>query len=182
MSVVLTICTGNLCRSPSAELLLERDLTVSGIDGVTVHSAGTRGAKYGPPDRLVKEARNFGIDLAGHVPRKFDTSMIVEADVVIGMAREHVREVVVAEASAFAKTFTLREIVRRGQAQGPRPSDVELGAWLASIHVGRRYSDLIGDAAEDDIADPMGGSSDDYRRMLHDVAALTTSFRQLAWP
>jgi protein-tyrosine phosphatase len=182
MANVLFLCTGNLCRSPSAELLLEQQLSQSGTTGVTVHSAGTSGSTFGPPERLVKEGREFGLQLGDHVPRKFDTGMLQGADLVLGMAREHVREAVLADPPSFAKTFTLREIVRRGQEKGQRRTGEALGEWLARLHEGRRHTDLVGDSPLDDIADPMGGSSDDYRRMLEDVSALTQSLHQLAWP
>ena len=182
MADVLFLCTGNLCRSPSAALLLGRQLAQAGIAGVTVHSAGIMGAAFGPPEDLVNEGLAFGIDLSDHVAREFDTGMSMGADLVIGMAREHVREVVLADAQSFARTFTLREIVRRGHEEGTRRNDESLGEWLARIHVGRRHVDLIGDSDVDDIDDPMGGSSDEYRRMLEDVSALTNSLRHLAWP
>ena len=182
MSVVLFVCTGNLCRSPSAELLLERELVAHGTNGVAVHSAGTRGASFGPPERLVKEAAAFDIDLEGHVPQVIDQAMVGEADLLIGMTREHVREVVLIQTSAFSRSFTLREIVRRGQEVGPRPPHEELASWLGRLHAGRQHIDLVGDAAIDDIADPMGGNADDYRAMLHDVSALSALLRQLAWP
>mgnify|MGYP002738687724 CR=1 FL=1 len=41
---ILTVCTGNVCRSPAAERLLEHTLNPS----VTVRSAGTR-ALVGEP-------------------------------------------------------------------------------------------------------------------------------------
>jgi protein-tyrosine phosphatase len=182
MADVLFLCTGNLCRSPSAALLLAQQLSQSGTTGVTVHSAGVLGASFGPPERLVKEGQEFGLHLGDHVPRKFDTGMIEGADLLIGMSREHVREVVLASPPSFARTFTLREIVRRGSDKGQRGPEETLEAWLARLHDGRRHVDLIGDSIDDDIADPMGGTSDDYRRMLKDVSALTQSLRQLAWP
>jgi protein-tyrosine phosphatase len=182
MADVLFLCTGNLCRSPSAALLLEQQLAQSGATDVTVRSAGVQGASFGPPDRLVEEAQSYGLSLGDHVPRKFDSGMIAGADLVIGMSREHVREVVLVDPSSFSKTFTLREIVRRGNEKGQRRTDESLEEWLARLHDGRRHADLIGDSGDDDIVDPMGGSSDDYRRMLKDVSALTNSLRQLAWP
>lgn len=176
------LCSGNLCRSPSAALLFEHQLARSGTDGVTVHSAGVRGAPFGPPEPLVKEAQAFGLNLGNHRPRKFDANMIVDADLIIGMSREHVREGVLANPPSFAKTFTLREIVRRGHERGPRGTEEAFGEWVARLHNGRRHADLIGDSVDDDIIDPMGGSSHDYRRMLNDVASLTESVSQLAWP
>ena len=55
MADVLFVCTGNLCRSPSAALLLRQRLLDAGTAGVTVHSAGTVGADVRPPRPLVQE-------------------------------------------------------------------------------------------------------------------------------
>ncbi len=182
MTDVLFVCTGNLCRSPSAALLFEHELAHGGVGDVTVHSAGTSGADFGPPEALVKEGEAFGLDLGVHVPRQVDRDMIDRADLVIGMAREHVREMVLARPPRFANTFTLREIVRRGHAMGHRRAGEKLGEWLARLQEGRRHADLIGDSPEDDIEDPMGGAPGDYLRMLSEVADLIASLRRLAWP
>jgi len=40
----------------------------------------------------------------------------------------------------------------------------------------------MGESAEDDVVDPMGGTREDYRRMLTDVAALTGTLCNLVWP
>ena len=182
MDDVLFVCTGNLCRSPSAALLLRHQLRDAGVAGVTVHSAGTVGADVGPPRPLVEEGRAFGIDLAAHVPRAVDPAMIQAADLVVGLTREHARETVVAVPSSFPRTFTLREIARRGSHTGARDAADNLGAWIARLHDGRLRVDLMGDSPDDDVMDPMGGTPDDYRRMLIDVAALTRTLRNLAWP
>jgi protein-tyrosine phosphatase len=182
VSNVLFVCTGNLCRSPSAELLLRQQLAESGTIGVTVHSAGVSGASFGPPGKLVREAQKFGLTLGDHVPRKLDTDMLTGADLIIGMAREHLREIVLAAPDSFSRTFTLREIVRRGGDKGQRLEGEPLGEWLDRLHDGRRHLDLVGNSRQDDTPDPMGGSSDDYRRMLEDVSSLTQSLSRLAWP
>lgn len=182
MTDVLFVCTGNVCRSPSAAQLLQKQLAEAGIAGVTVRSAGTLGADFGPPDLLAEQGATLGIDLSAHVPRKVDPDMIMSADLVIGLTREHVREVVVAVPPSFARTFTLREIVRRGVDAGPRGSSEELEVWLARVLDGRRNVDLVGDSPEDDIIDPLGGTANDYLRMLTEVGALTDTLRELAWP
>ncbi len=176
------MCTGNRCRSPSAALLLNQQLGDIGRDDVPVRSAGTVGGDVGPPRPLVLESRAFGIDLGPHVPRRVDPGTIGAADLVVGLAREHVRLMVLAVPTAFPKTFTLREIVRRGLRTGPRHDTVDLGVWLAHLHDGRRHADLMGDSPEDDVIDPLGGSRDDYRRMLTDLSALTKTLCDLAWP
>ncbi len=182
MDDVLFVCTGNLCRSPSAALLLRQELRDAGGAAVTVHSAGTVGSDVGPPRSLVEEGLAFGIDLAAHVPRTVDPAMIQAADLVVGLSREHVRETVVEVPSSFPRTFTLREITRRGSRTGTRGAAEDLCAWLARLNGGRLPVDLMDDSPDDDVMDPMGGTRDDYRRMLTDVAALTRTLRNLAWP
>jgi len=182
MAEVLFVCTGNRCRSPSAALLLRKQLGEAGRDDVTVHSAGTVGADVGPPRPLVQEGRAFGIDLGAHVPRKVDPGMIQTADLVVGLTREHVRQAVLAVPPSFPRTFTLREIVRRGLHTGPRDAAEDLGAWLARLHEGRLRADLMGASPDDGIMDPLGGKRDDYHRMLTEVSELTQTLRDLAWP
>jgi protein-tyrosine phosphatase len=179
---VLFVCTGNLCRSPSAAVLLRRQLGEVGAVTVSVSSAGILEAEVGPPSLLVEEGHRFGIDLGSHVARMVDSAMIEEADLVVGLAREHVREVVVAAPDSFPKSFTLREIARRGLEVGPRGQTENLEDWLARLQEGRQRRDLMGDSPSDDIADPMGGTSGDYRQMLLEVSALTLALRDLAWP
>jgi protein-tyrosine phosphatase len=178
---VLFVCTRNLCRSPSAALFLRQQLGDAGSE-VTVHSAGAVGAGVGTPRALLLEGRALGIDLAGHLPRVVDPDMIRAADLVVGLTRRHMRETVVAVPSSFPRTFTLREIVRRGVHTGPRGAAEDLGGWLTRLHDGRRGADLMGDSPDDDIIDPIGGTRDDYRQMLTEVLGLTKALRNLAWP
>ncbi len=82
------------------------------------------------------------------------------------MAREHVREAVVLASAAFPKVFTLKELVRRGEAIGPRGADESLADWLARAHAGRTSADLMGNSDADDIADPIGMPRSAYQRMV----------------
>jgi protein-tyrosine phosphatase len=63
---VLMICTGNICRSPTAEGVLRVKLQRAGLAGVHVDSAGTQGYHTAePPDpRAVRAAAARGYDLS----------------------------------------------------------------------------------------------------------------------
>jgi protein-tyrosine phosphatase len=148
---------------------------------VEVDSAGTMQATGRPPAALQVEAAAFGISLEGHQPAQMTAPALAAADLVLGLARQHVRETVVLVPSAFARSFTLREFVRRAEQVGPRGAEQPMAQWLTSVHGDRRHLDLVGDSEVDDIPDPMGGPPEGYRAMLTEVSALVDALHALAW-
>ena len=69
---VLVVCMGNICRSPTAQGMLEKLARDSGLaDRVQVDSAGTHGGHIGaPPDERAQEhARRRGLDLSAQRAR-----------------------------------------------------------------------------------------------------------------
>lgn len=145
---------------------------------------GNFGGRFGggTVGSVARKSAAFGLDLRPHMARRLDVGMVARADMVIGMERSHVREVVLADPPAFSKSFTLREIVRRGAERGGRNSLQSLPEWLTYLGEGRRHLDLIGDSPRDDILDPMGGKPKEYRVMLNDLEALTQALHSLTWP
>ena len=92
MRVVL-VCTGNICRSPTAEAVLRRQLQEAGLgERVVVDSAGTYAGHGGeaPDPRAQEAARLRGYDLAGLRARGLLPDD-AEADLVLAMDRSHLR-------------------------------------------------------------------------------------------
>ncbi len=87
---VLMVCSGNTCRSPTAEALLRRELAAAGVTGVLVSSAGT-GAQDGDPasEGAYLVALEEGVDLGTHRSRRVTPELLAEADVVLAMSRSH---------------------------------------------------------------------------------------------
>jgi protein-tyrosine-phosphatase len=113
---------------------------------------------------------------------RFTPEDLDQADLIIGMAREHVREIVLSQPPIWPRTFTLRELVRRGHAVGRRGQLESLSDWLTRVHEGRHHADLLGISDEDDISDPMGGSPNEYRASANLIAGLVDELIALAWP
>jgi protein-tyrosine phosphatase len=161
-----------------AEALLRDRLTARGVDDVRVHSAGLmRGGVA-----ATEGARGVVAGLDGHVSRQLSVDLVAGADLVLGMAREHVREAVVMDRAAFPRSFTFKELVRRGTVEGPRGPHEAFDEWLQRIGGGRRAADLLGASADDDVADPIGGPPSAYRATAAELDALIDRFVELAWP
>ncbi|HEY2331551.1 MAG TPA: hypothetical protein VGH94_06500 [Acidimicrobiales bacterium] len=160
---ILLVCTANQCRSPMAEVLVRRRLPA-----VDVGSAGVLGLAGRPAaGGAVRSMATFGLDLAHHRSRPLDDDEVAAADLVLAMARMHVREIVVRVPAALGTTFTLKELVRLAESAGPRPAGEPLSSWLAGLRPGRRAAALLGDDPADDVADPVG-----LRQSRFDACAL----------
>jgi protein-tyrosine phosphatase len=163
------------------EALLRHRLAAAGIDA-HVHSAGLVSQGVPASAHGVRAMAKRGLDLGAHRSRPMTAEMVAGADLVIGMAREHVREAVALVPEAFPRTFTLRELARRAGATGPRLGPEPLDAWLARASAGRRPTDLLGEHPDDDVDDPMGSSRRAYERCATDIEGLVDRVVALAFP
>lgn len=102
---ILIICVGNICRSPTAEYLLRRQLADRDIQ---VSSAGL-GALVGHPvdGHAMAILEERGIDASGHRARQVDAPMLREADLVLGMERRHLAATARLAPEASGKLFLL---------------------------------------------------------------------------
>lgn len=158
--VILVVCTGNICRSPLAELLLRARLAPLGL---LVHSAGTRAiADKGMPREARRVARDWGIaesDAAAHRSRALTDAMIARADLTLTMTVDHRTEAIGRVPGALRRVFTLREFASLTQ-------QVEIGMGPESVTSARarlaqavdRIADQRGahDPGNLDVIDPYG--------------------------
>ena len=175
---ILIVCTGNICRSPMAEAFLRRRLENRQIDAV-VSSAGTRTQGRPPTDEVVELMADLDLDVSEHRSRLLTRQLVADADLVLCMAREHLREVVLIEADAYPRTFTLKELVRLADEAGRRPVNISLTDWLRKLDDGQP---TIGFSEADDIEDPIGRRFAIYRRVADEIEWLTDRMVELVWP
>jgi protein-tyrosine phosphatase len=170
MASVLVVCTGNVCRSPSAEGLLRRAIDDRvGAGAIAVTSAGTAGWEGSPAtEGSIEATAERGVDIATHRARQLTAEQIAGADLVIAMAREHRDAVQRLDPGAAARTFTLKELVRLVDgttSEGP--------AALAAAADARR-STVGANPHDEDVADPLGMPIETYRAMAWELDELST--------
>ena len=163
-----------------AEALLRRRLLDVG-EMPRVHSAGLRGDGLEVSRGAVTALSPLGLDIGSHRSRGMAADMLAEADLVIGMAREHVREALVLHPPAWPRTFTLKELVRRAEGVGPRTPGQPFEEWLEKIHAGRNRMDLLDSSPVDDVADPIGQSDAVYERTAAELGDLIDRLVRLGW-
>jgi protein-tyrosine phosphatase len=178
---ILVVCTANRCRSVMAEALLARRLAASGVAG-SVRSAGLLREGDPPPPEVISAMAQYGLDVADHRSRMLHPGALADAGLVLGMAREHVRHVVVGDPTAWPRAFTLKELVRRGQQIGPGRPGESIASWLARVHADRDRRALLGDSQNDDVADPIGGPQEAYDDTAAQVDQLVARLVLLCGP
>src|SRR2546423_15629823 len=91
---VLIVCTGNICRSPTAEGVMRELAKKRGLaDRVRIESAGTHDYHVGePPDpRTQKHAAKRGYDLSAQRASQVRREDFHAFDYILAMDRGHLR-------------------------------------------------------------------------------------------
>lgn len=169
---ILTVCTGNICRSPTGEILLRAQLRDLGIK---VHSAGTHALV---DHEMTEQAQQLAIangadaaDAASHRGRLLTKKLLAESDLVVTMAREHRSDVVQLSPALLRRTFTVRQFarlaatlsddeVRRGVVGAGSDASARLRA-LAQL-VGGQRGLVPSEPDNDDVIDPYRRSQTTY--------------------
>ena len=142
---IITICTGNICRSPAAEFLLRQRLEAVASWQGSVHSAGIGALVNHPADEntqammLAKD-----IDLSAHRAKQLTLEHLRQADLVLVMEKHHRQAVLDLDPTARGKTFLLghwinKEIpdpYRRGEeahAEALRLIELAISPWLEKL-------------------------------------------------
>ncbi len=89
---VLFVCSGNICRSPTAEGVFRHQIAQAGLDGIFIaDSCGTHGYHEGePPDpRALDTARERGIDLGDLRARPLRLDDFERFDLLLAMDGGH---------------------------------------------------------------------------------------------
>jgi protein-tyrosine phosphatase len=144
---VCVVCMGNICRSPTAEVVLRDELDRAGLgDRVSVESAGTGDWHLGwpmhPPARA--ELARHGYDGGEHRARQITADWLADFDLLVAMDRRNLTAL-------------------RAMAAG----DAELAN--GRIRLMRSFDPAAGPDVE--VPDPYEGSQADFRQAFEMVRA-----------
>ena len=168
---VLMVCTGNICRSPTAERLLRhalRERLGERASAFDVTSAGV-GALVDEPIQPHAAAllTAQGVDAAGFAARQLDGDLLAGSDLLLAMTREHRSVAATQMPQIVPRLFTLREFARLATAGAeqlePEPHPVRRARQLVKAAAGMRGLARPGKPADDDVPDPYGRPADAYR-------------------
>ena len=166
-----------------AEVILSSQLAARAIPAQVASAGLLPGGLALPPEtRAALESLGPAPGLETFVSQQLQLADVRSADLVLGLAREHVREIVVRAPDAWDHSFTLKELIRRGEAVGPRHLDEALPAWLSRAAKDRSRNDLLGSSDADDVLDPIGGTPAGFERTAREIERLCRSLVGLLWP
>lgn len=92
---LLFVCLGNICRSPSAENIMNHLIQEAGLsERITCDSAGTSGYHLGaaPDERMSAAASKRGLRLEGK-SRKLASKDLQRFDLILAMDRENYQDI-----------------------------------------------------------------------------------------
>lgn len=161
---ILVVCTGNICRSPFIERLLQKQLNERRLDPagpVLVSSAGTHAVTGSAMDeRAAAQLVAKGGDPAGFTARDLTADLIAEADLVLTATREHRGKVAMMHPQALRRVFTFldfADLVRSVEGLATPVDPTDSRAWVRQVTAAaatRRGLNPALEPGQADIVDP----------------------------
>lgn len=177
---VLFVCTGNICRSPSAEFLLRDALEQRlGDDAKQIELAsaglGTPGGWDLDPEiaDLLERAQVRGTQ--EFRSRRIDASVLQWADLVLTGTKQHRLAIGADFPEAYSRTFSMREATALLRAAGgaalPAYDVLDRGRAVIALLQQQRGTVVLADS-ELDVADPHGRRTAAYEAMFREVRGI----------
>jgi protein-tyrosine phosphatase len=170
MPTVLTVCTGNICRSPAAAVLLQQHLG----EHATVLGAGVTamvGWDIDPPMRGLLESD--GVEVHRHAGQQLTPTLLSDADLVVAMTSAHRRAAVELDPTAAPRIFLLRQLEAAARA-GVALQGSDLESRLECLPEAMSGAKTVNwDAGDLDVPDPYGRPRHEYEENYRSIREST---------
>ncbi|MBT1002788.1 low molecular weight phosphatase family protein [Paenarthrobacter sp. DKR-5] len=177
---ILTVCTGNICRSPMAERLLQAGLDEVCPGEFEVRSAGTHAmVGWDMQPQVQGLVHVLGGNTEGFEARLLTPQILQGQDLVLAMTREHRSAVVGMAPTLLRRTFTLREFARilpHVTPEGMTTAERWKSIFLPAARIRTR---VTVPAEEDNIIDPYRHDEVVYQEMMRQLAPAARSI--ISW-
>ncbi len=138
---VLCVCLGNICRSPTAEVILQQHIRQAGLD-IVVDSAGT--SNYHPNKAPDSRSQKFAYDLSTLRARQVKAEDFIHFDLILAMDHDNL--------------IDLKNLMNKA-TKTLNPNSVRASLALMSEH------DL--EYPKQAVPDPYYGDASDFERVIH---------------
>ncbi|ASK26862.1 low molecular weight protein-tyrosine-phosphatase [Neisseria chenwenguii] len=112
---ILVVCLGNICRSPTAERILQKKLPRHRISSAGLKALVGKDADF----QAIKTALKHGVVVAGHTARQLTPDMCDAADLILVMEPEQIDMVADIKPSARSKTILFAQWLPRKTVPDP---------------------------------------------------------------
>ena len=163
---IVFVCTGNAARSVMAGAILAAHVDDAEVEQVAITTAGTHVIEGMPMSWRTRDAlAGLEVSAPGHRSLQLRDEHVEAADLVVGLAREHVEYVRRTHPEAAGKTGTLRRLARDLE-----PGSDSLVARVATLHLAT--TDL---EEWEDVVDPAGGDLPEFEACAQEIRDLITA-------
>jgi protein-tyrosine-phosphatase len=169
---VLHVCTHNRTRSVLMANLFQQHADLAGLPALTKSGGFSEKGGEEPTDNTVRYLANRGIDVSGYRSHWMTDQSIRKAHIVVTAEQAHVIRVAGRWPDVFGHTFTLPELVQRGEAVGPR-NGRPLQEWIDEVNIGRPAALDYLDTPVGEIDDPTGRSPATWKAAFDRIDDLT---------
>ena len=119
---ILIVCLGNICRSPTAERIMQKNLPGHQISSAGIKALAGKDADF----QAIKTALKHGVIVAGHTARQLTAPMCEQADLILVMEPSQIDMVADIHPPARSKTMLFAQWLPKKTIPDPYKQSSEM--------------------------------------------------------